>query len=105
MADVLYLNIRDRAAEFAVLRATGWSERALGRLVTYEGLGIGLVGVTIGAAGGLVGVSWFVGDLHPSLIGTTALTAVAGLLVSALAALAPALWLRHLPAAALLTED
>jgi hypothetical protein len=105
VADVLYLNIRDRAAEFAVLRATGWSERALGRLVTYEGLGIGLVGVTIGAAGGLGGVSWFVGDLHPSLIGTTALTAVTGLLVSALATLAPALWLRHLPATALLTED
>jgi predicted lysophospholipase L1 biosynthesis ABC-type transport system permease subunit len=105
VADLLYHNIRDRAAEFAVLRATGWSERALGRLVTYEGLGVGLLGVTIGATGGLGSVSWFVGDLQPSMIWTTAVTAVTGLLVAALAALAPALWLRRLPAATLLTED
>jgi putative ABC transport system permease protein len=105
LTDLLYLNIRDRAAEFAVLRVTGWSERALGRLVTYEGLGVGLLGATIGATAGLAGVSWFVGDLRTSLIWTTAGTAVAGLLVSALAAMTPALWLRRLPVTALLTED
>jgi len=105
VADVLYLNIRDRAAEFAILRATGWSEQALGRLVTYEGVGVGALGVTIGAAAGLAGVSWFVGDVRPALIGTTAGTAVVGLLVAALAGLAPVLWLRRLPATTLLTED
>jgi putative ABC transport system permease protein len=73
--------------------------------VTYEGLGIGLVGVMIGAAGGLGGVAWFVGALPPSLIWVAAGTAIAGLLVAGFAALAPALWLRYLPASALLADD
>jgi ABC-type antimicrobial peptide transport system permease subunit len=94
-----------RAAEFAALRATGWSEPALGRLVTYEGVMLGLLGVVIGAAAGLGGAAWFVGDLQPSLIWAGAGTALVGLLVAGFAALAPALWLRRLPTSALLAEE
>src|SRR5690606_225358 len=32
-ADALYLNIRERAAELATLRACGWSDAELGRLI------------------------------------------------------------------------
>jgi len=34
VADLLYLNVREGAAEFATLRATGWPESALSRLVS-----------------------------------------------------------------------
>ena len=43
-ADVLYLNVRERAGEFAALRAIGWTEGALDRLVSWEGLVIGVTG-------------------------------------------------------------
>ncbi|MET9317702.1 FtsX-like permease family protein [Kribbella sp. NPDC003505] len=104
-ADVLYLNIRDRAAEFATLRATGWSEPAIGRLVVYEGIGLGLLGVVLGAGAGLAGAAWFVGDLHSALIWAAVDTALAGLLVAGFAALVPALWLRRLPTSALLADE
>lgn len=41
VGDVLYINIRERSAEFAALWAAGWTDRALLRLVGYEGVGIG----------------------------------------------------------------
>jgi ABC-type antimicrobial peptide transport system permease subunit len=44
LADVLYLNVRDRAAELASLRATGWPERALNRMIALEGLLTGTAG-------------------------------------------------------------
>jgi ABC-type lipoprotein release transport system permease subunit len=50
VADVLFLNIRERAAELATIRALGWPESALGRLVVAEGAAIGLCGSLAGAA-------------------------------------------------------
>ncbi|SCE72025.1 FtsX-like permease family protein [Micromonospora viridifaciens] len=105
VADVLYLNIRDRAAEFATLRATGWDEAALGRLVTYEGLGIGLLGVLIGGAAGLGAAAWFVGAVPPQLIWAAVGTAAVGLLAAGIVALIPTLWLRRLPLRSLLAEE
>lgn len=61
VADVLYLNIRDRAAELAALRATGWSAAALAQLIAYEGVGIDLIGASAGAAVGLAGAAGFAG--------------------------------------------
>jgi putative ABC transport system permease protein len=43
VADVLYLNLRERSAEVAVLQATGWRRRHLTRLALTEGTGIGLL--------------------------------------------------------------
>ena len=36
VADVIFLNIRERAVELATIRAFGWTERALSRLVISE---------------------------------------------------------------------
>ena len=52
-ADVLFLNIRERAAEFVTLSASGWGRTQLGELVTLEGLSIGLLGSVLGAITGL----------------------------------------------------
>ncbi|MEV6931493.1 FtsX-like permease family protein [Dactylosporangium sp. NPDC051485] len=105
VADVLYLNIRDRGAELAVLRATGWPDAALIRLVVAEGGGIGLLGGILGAGIGLLAAGLLVGGVSGPLAATAIGAAAAGTLVAMLAALAPALLIRRLPTAALLTEE
>jgi putative ABC transport system permease protein len=105
VADVLYLNIRDRAHELASLRAAGWSDGALGRLITYEGVCMGILGALIGAGAGLAGAGWLVGTVSPGLITTGVLTAAAGVVVAALSARVPAMLLRRLPIAQLLAEE
>ncbi|PGH41603.1 hypothetical protein COO58_27795 [Micromonospora sp. WMMA1996] len=105
VADVLYLNIRDRAAELATLRATGWTDAALGRLVGYEGFVIGALGAVGGATLGLGGAALVVGQVPAGLVTVAALVASAGVLVTCLAALVPAALLRRLPTARLLAEE
>jgi hypothetical protein len=105
VADVLYLNVRDRAAEFAALRATGWSDAALARLVTFEGLGIGLLGAVTGAVAGLAGAARFAGTLSPDQLWLAAALALGGALAAGAAATLPALLQRRLPVSTLLAEE
>ncbi|MFB9178753.1 FtsX-like permease family protein [Dactylosporangium sucinum] len=102
VADVLYLNIRDRAAELATLRATGWTAGALGRLVAAEGFGIGVLGGLLGAGLGLGGAAWLVGAVTTGLLLTAAGAVAAGALLATAAALVPALLL---PTARALSEE
>ncbi|MFG1915669.1 FtsX-like permease family protein [Micromonospora sp. NPDC048898] len=105
VADVLYLNVRDRAAELSTLRAIGWTDAALSRLVGYEGLLIGALGAVAGAGIGLAGAAWLVGGLPVALVLVAAAVALGGVLVTCLAALVPAALLRRLPTARLLAEE
>ncbi|MDW5324567.1 FtsX-like permease family protein [Plantactinospora sp. KLBMP9567] len=105
VADVLYLNIRDRAAELAALRATGWTESALIRLAAYEGAGIGLLGALAGTAVGLAGAAALIGGLSTGVVLTGVGTAAAGALVACLAALVPVALLRRVPTGHLLAEE
>jgi hypothetical protein len=50
VVDVLYLGVRERAAEFAVLRATGWSDGLVTRLVLYQAALVSGVGALVGLA-------------------------------------------------------
>ncbi|MEU1515607.1 ABC transporter permease [Streptomyces sp. NPDC005811] len=50
--DVLVLSQRERAADLAVLSASGWSRRELGRLALYEGAALALLGGLTGAVAG-----------------------------------------------------
>ncbi|MFC7591955.1 FtsX-like permease family protein [Nonomuraea antimicrobica] len=63
VADVLYLGVRERDAELATLRATGWRARTVLRLVLSEGAGIGLLGGLAGAVAGLAGAAALAGGL------------------------------------------
>ncbi|HEY3564060.1 MAG TPA: FtsX-like permease family protein [Casimicrobiaceae bacterium] len=55
VADVLYLNLRERAAELATLRATGWTRGHVARLVCLEALAVGaLIAAAIALAAALV---------------------------------------------------
>jgi ABC-type antimicrobial peptide transport system permease subunit len=105
VTDVVVLNIRERSAEFATLRALGWPESALGRLVIGEALLIGIAGSVTGAVLGLAAAAEFTGQVPLRLW----LAALAGVLaataVTSCAAILPARMLRYLPTAQLLAEE
>lgn len=69
------MEIRERAAEFALLGATGWNGGRLTRLVVYEALAMGVLGSPAGAAAGL-GAATFAGAIPAGVYLTTALVAL-----------------------------
>jgi hypothetical protein len=105
VADVVFLNIRERAPELATIRTFGWPESALSRLVITEGAIIGLAGSLAGAAIGLAAAAQFAGQFPATLYLIAAAAVAGGLLVTTTAALLPAQALRRLPAAHLLAEE
>jgi putative ABC transport system permease protein len=105
VADVVFLNIRERASELATIRSFGWRESSLARLVVTEGAMIGVAGSLAGAVLGLVAAGEFTGQLPPRLFAAAAAAAGVGVLVTAGAALVPAQLLRRLPTAYLLAEE
>jgi ABC-type antimicrobial peptide transport system permease subunit len=105
VADVVFLNIRERAAELATLSAFGWREAVLARLVVTEGAIIGLTGSLTGAGLGLAAAAWFAGHLPARLLLIAIAALMAGIAITAAAALLPATLLRRLPATQLLAEE
>jgi len=105
VADVVFLNITERSAELAAIRAFGWRESTLSRLVITEGAIIGLAGSLTGAAIGLSAAAVFAGQAPGSLYLVAAVAVLAGVLVTVAAAVLPARALRRLPAAHLLAAD
>jgi putative ABC transport system permease protein len=105
VADVVFLNITERSAELAAIRAFGWRESTLSRLVITEGAFIGLGGSLAGAAIGLGAAATFAGQAPGSLYLVAAAAVVAGVLVTVAAAILPTRALRRLPAAHLLAAD
>jgi putative ABC transport system permease protein len=105
VADVIFLNIRERAVELATIRAFGWTEAALSRLVISEAAIIGATGSLAGAALGLTAAADFAGQLPPRLLLIAATATLAGIAITATAALLPAQALRRLPVAYHLAEE
>ena len=106
VADMLYLNVRERASEFATLRATGWSEAWQSRLLGYEASIVGITGGVIGAGVGIITAAVLTaGGNLDRLVVITVLAALAGLVLSAVAAVIPGLALRRLPTTQLLAAD
>ena len=105
VADVVFLNIRERAGELATIRSFGWRDSALARLVITEGAIIGVTGSLAGAGLGLAAAAWFAGQLPARLLLIAAAAVAAGVLITAGAALLPAALLRRLPTAHLLAEE
>jgi hypothetical protein len=89
LADVLFLNLRERAAEFVTLRTVGWSDRHLATLTALEALGLGLIGSSCGVAIGLIlGAAFLAVPLGP-LVLAGLVSAVGGVLVALVASLLP----------------
>ena len=105
VTDVLLMSITERGPEFATIRAFGWPEPALRRMVITEGSLIGITGSLIGTGFGLAGAAEFAHQLPSRLFIAAATAAAAGVLVTTVAAVVPAHLLRRLPAAQLLAEE
>ncbi|MEV7323945.1 FtsX-like permease family protein [Streptomyces sp. NPDC093970] len=83
--DVLVLSQRERAADLAVLRATGWTRRELALLTLWEGIGLALLGGLSGAGFGLVTVvALGQGVLHGHLLAVAGAALLATLAATAL---------------------
>jgi putative ABC transport system permease protein len=104
VANVIYLNIRDRGPELATLRAVGWSDRHLDRLVITEGLMIGLLGATPGAITGILIATAVTGTLAGSYVLGAAIAWAAAMGLAMLAAGLATRLVRRLPTTLLLTE-
>lgn len=105
VADVLYLAAQEQAAELAVLRAIGWTDAALTRVILGQGAGIGALGALTGALTGGAAVATFSGSLPEGLVPLCAVCATAGIGVAIAASLVPALLIRRLPVTALIAQD
>ncbi|HEX6419805.1 MAG TPA: FtsX-like permease family protein [Acidimicrobiales bacterium] len=105
VADVLYLGVRERAPELAVLRAMGWTDDHVARLVMWEGALLGLAGSVAGAAAGVAGAAAFAGGVTGVLWLVAAGSIVAGTGLAAVAALGPARLSRRAPLGAALVEE
>lgn len=97
----LYLNLRERAAEFATLRAVGWPHRRLLSLLAWEAVTIGALGGLTGAIAGLAALAELTGTASRALP-TTVAAGSGGIAVAALAAAAVACALSKLPITELL---
>ncbi len=105
VADAMFLNIRERAAELATMRALGWPEPAIARLVCTEGALIGVAGSVAGAALGLTAAAALAGGVPPRLYLAAAAAVVAGGVATAGATLLPAQLLGRMTTATLLAEE
>jgi hypothetical protein len=105
VGDVLYLNISERAAELALLSATGWRDTTLRRMVATEAVTMGLLGGTVGAGLGLTAAAVFAGALTAPLIWCAAAALTAGVVVSALSMAVPIAMIHRLPTAQLLAQE
>jgi putative ABC transport system permease protein len=83
VADVVYLNLRERAAELVTLKTLGWAPRHILFLILFEGVGLGLCGSVTGA---LVGIG--AGLLLSVPLGSLALAAIIAALGGVAAAIA-----------------
>lgn len=105
VGDVLHLNISQRAAELALLRATGWSDSVLNRLIAIEAVAMGAIGGVVGAAMGLTAAALFVGAVSSGLVWCAVVAFVVGLAVSVLSVVVPVAMIRRLPIATLLAQE
>ncbi|MGH9063706.1 MAG: FtsX-like permease family protein [Acidimicrobiales bacterium] len=95
VADVLVLDLAERAGEWATLSASGWSRSSLLHLGALQGLLLGAVGSACGGAVGFAVASALTGS-PLALIAPAVIAVVGGLVLTALALVVPLLLLARL---------
>lgn len=105
VADVLYLNVRERAPELVTLRTVGWEEGHLARVVAFEGILIGILGSLTGALVGLAVGGLGLGVPLASLGAAALVAAVGGIAVAGAASLIPLARLRALTPPTVFAEE
>jgi putative ABC transport system permease protein len=110
LVDVVVMNQKGRAGEYATLAATGWSGRELVTVATYEGLVMAATGGLAGAVVGLAVAAALAGSLLTAgavvtMVVAALAAAVGGLGVVLVALLAPARRFARLAPAVVLAEE
>jgi putative ABC transport system permease protein len=104
LANLTYLNLRERAGELAALAASGWSRRQLGRLLTSEAVLTATTGSVAGAAIGLTIAGTAFGLTLP-VLATAAIAAAGGTAITLTAVTTVLLLTSGRPLAAVLAAD
>ncbi|MEV0644551.1 ABC transporter permease [Phytomonospora sp. NPDC050363] len=105
IADLVYLNIRERDAELATLRAIGWGPGHLFRLIAGEGVALGVTGAIVGTATGLGAVSALMGAPDSRVWAAAGVVGGAAVVLTAAMSVVAALTVRGRPLTELLTRD
>jgi ABC-type lipoprotein release transport system permease subunit len=105
VADVLYLNLRERAGELVTLRTTGWTDRHLARLVALEALALGFSGSVAGALLGVALGALFLDVPLGSLALAAAIAAAGGTLTAFCTSLLPLSQIRRLTPPSVLASE
>lgn len=105
VADVLYLNLRERAPELAALRTLGWSDAQLATVVALEAFAIGLAGSVVGTALGIGVASLALGVPLAQVVLAAGLALVGGVAAALLASLVPLVQLGRLAPMAVLAAE
>jgi putative ABC transport system permease protein len=104
LADLTYLNLRERAGELAALAAAGWGRLQLGHLLTSEAVVTALTGAVVGATIGLT-VAGVAFGLTLPVLATAAIATAGGTAVTLAAVIAVLLFTSGRPLAAVLAAD
>ncbi|MFY9578966.1 MAG: FtsX-like permease family protein [Gaiellaceae bacterium] len=104
LADVLFLNLRERAAEITTLRTLGWADSHLARVVAAEAVLLSLLGTVPGALLGLV-VSLQLGVPAQDALLADGIAIVGGFCIALVASLLPLARLTQLTTPAVLAEE
>lgn len=104
LADVIYLNLRERAAEIVTLRTFGWSETYLARVVAGEAVALGALGSGSGAVLGFV-IGMQLGVPVLPLLGGAAASVLGGIVVALAASAFPLARLSALTVPAVLAAE
>jgi ABC-type antimicrobial peptide transport system permease subunit len=105
LADVIYLNLREREAELATLVTVGWTTGHIRRLIMLETLALALLGSIVGALAATLGGTLLLGLPLTSLMLGSALGGLSGVAIAELAALLPLARIARLAPAAILAQE
>lgn len=105
VADVLFLNLRERAPELVTLRTVGWRDAHVRCLVVTEGVAMGSLGCLAGIGGGIAVASLIRGIPISSIAFAAGVAGAAGVVVASLASLVPLATIQRLTPPALLAEE
>jgi putative ABC transport system permease protein len=96
VADVLFLNVRERAAELVTLQTLGWSDREVAAVIALEGVVLGAAGSVAGAVAGLALSALLLGVAVGPLAVAAGIAIGAGVGAAAVASLLPLTQIRRL---------
>jgi putative ABC transport system permease protein len=105
VADVLFLNVREQAARYALLLATGWTRAQVAGLVMTQAVLLGLGGAIVGTGLAAYGLDRLTGSVPDAVWTVVAIVGSGGVAMACVAAIVPAAMLDRLPIAALLSRD